>query len=404
MACPVLRAGLRRLLTPEASERWTLYTWLRMLPVLGVAVLATWSLGRNSAVNFWPATLGTQLLGLALITAGMWAADYGTPRCNLVHLVLMQVGSALLGGGSVAALIYEQFYANLGDSIQAQLLQTCAQAFALVSLAVLALVPIRQAALPNIYAGFTALRKWHIRVYRKPRILVVTDLSVEAPGSCSICLNELWEDAGLDGVMRLGCGHLFHTLCINGWLDRRENCPSCRQSVSDLRRCTIIRQKQSKRAAPSLQSQQAGTMVTLLDGRSARLGDVLEPPVPVLSLLLPDVLGMNANVQSEATVVTAAVAGAARAPRTAWPGSVTLGAAPQAGARSELPSPVELRPHAYRPPRARTAPALSTGVVLARISPQPDPQASRSHSRSNSDLSAAPHGLPGQLTNDVPVL
>jgi len=350
-----------------------------MLPVVCIAVLAAWTLGRNSRENFWPSTLGTQVLGLALITAGLWTSEIGTPRCNIIHLVLLQVGSALLAGGSVAALIYERFYANLGQSIQAQLLQTCAQAFALVSLAVLALVPIRQAALPNLYAGCTALRKWHVRKYRKPRTLVVTDLSVEAPGTCSICLNELWEDAGFEGIMRLACGHVFHCLCINGWLDRRENCPSCRQHVSDLRKCTIIRQKAPKRAA-SVSAQPAGTMVTLLDG--ARCGDVLEPRLPVLSLLLPlpSVLGTGetpVRSQSEATVVRAAMAGSANGSRVVRPWPATLGAAPEVGARSTVPSPVELRSHAYQPPRASfhrsfTAPALNGAT---RSSPRLQPQA-----------------------------
>ncbi|CAI0396315.1 unnamed protein product [Linum tenue] len=46
---------------------------------------------------------------------------------------------------------------------------------------------------------------------------------------CSICLEEF--EAGVD-VRRLGsCGHLFHLICIDQWLEGQATCPLCRGSV-----------------------------------------------------------------------------------------------------------------------------------------------------------------------------
>lgn len=47
---------------------------------------------------------------------------------------------------------------------------------------------------------------------------------------CSICLCEV--EPG-DGVRRLpGCGHAFHSACIDIWLLRRADCPLCKQDVA----------------------------------------------------------------------------------------------------------------------------------------------------------------------------
>ena len=42
---------------------------------------------------------------------------------------------------------------------------------------------------------------------------------------CSICLDTLRQS---DAVMRLNCGHLFHTLCCSLALCQKSTCPLCR--------------------------------------------------------------------------------------------------------------------------------------------------------------------------------
>lgn len=171
----------------------------------------------------------------------------------------------------------------------AQLMQTCTQAFALVNLVVLLLVPIRQSAVPSIMDAIKAFRRWHAQNYRKPQELAVADLAAEAPGTCNICLNELWDDESAEGLLRLACSHTYHAACIEGWLYSHETCPMCRRPVPDMRRCTKIVQKPIKEMshANTFGTQQA-TVVTILGGTSrSRSRDDLETRTPVLSILLP---------------------------------------------------------------------------------------------------------------------
>ena len=44
---------------------------------------------------------------------------------------------------------------------------------------------------------------------------------------CSICL----DDVGTKSACNLGCGHLFHTECINQWKDRNDSCPMCKNII-----------------------------------------------------------------------------------------------------------------------------------------------------------------------------
>lgn len=41
-------------------------------------------------------------------------------------------------------------------------------------------------------------------------------------GECSICLNNI--EVG-DLLTNLYCNHSFHSACLKGWLDKREQCP-----------------------------------------------------------------------------------------------------------------------------------------------------------------------------------
>jgi hypothetical protein len=75
--------------------------------------------------------------------------------------------------------------------------------------------------------------------------LVLCDrIEDEAPGHCAICLEALRvmppEEArarssrrdrhGGNGILRLPCGHAFHCVCAEPWLEREDTCPMCRRS------------------------------------------------------------------------------------------------------------------------------------------------------------------------------
>ncbi|KAF3788227.1 NEP1-interacting protein 1 [Nymphaea thermarum] len=47
--------------------------------------------------------------------------------------------------------------------------------------------------------------------------------------SCAICLQDFQDG---DAVRRLPqCLHIFHGVCIDGWLSRRSSCPMCRKEI-----------------------------------------------------------------------------------------------------------------------------------------------------------------------------
>lgn len=47
---------------------------------------------------------------------------------------------------------------------------------------------------------------------------------------CPICLGEMTDTMKIN-VDLIVCGHTFHEECIQMWLDRRKDCPVCRQHI-----------------------------------------------------------------------------------------------------------------------------------------------------------------------------
>lgn len=45
---------------------------------------------------------------------------------------------------------------------------------------------------------------------------------------CSICLVDFEVD---DDVVNLECKHIFHEKCIEEWVDRKKDCPNCREKI-----------------------------------------------------------------------------------------------------------------------------------------------------------------------------
>jgi len=101
--------------------------------------------------------------------------------------------------------------------------------------------------------------RWRDRHWRSPRYTLRCDLATYEPGTCPVCLARLagGDDVAEDGLvpldgsvvqgrdrceplLRLRCGHTFHALCLNAWLDRQSTCPLCRADVGDVRECVQL--------------------------------------------------------------------------------------------------------------------------------------------------------------------
>ena len=53
--------------------------------------------------------------------------------------------------------------------------------------------------------------------------------SLEETHQCSICLNPFEKTCKQKRyVKRLRCGHVFHSVCIDKWIDMKGTCPYCR--------------------------------------------------------------------------------------------------------------------------------------------------------------------------------
>ncbi|KAB2609560.1 RING-H2 finger protein ATL70-like [Pyrus ussuriensis x Pyrus communis] len=62
--------------------------------------------------------------------------------------------------------------------------------------------------------------------------------SVSAPSCCSICLADYEDKDILRGVPI--CGHYFHQICVDKWLQLHPTCPICRNSPLDPSVCLMI--------------------------------------------------------------------------------------------------------------------------------------------------------------------
>ena len=59
---------------------------------------------------------------------------------------------------------------------------------------------------------------------------VVQVIPEEQVDNCPVCMEEA---TGLNIVYTIPCKHKFHSACINGWLQRKRDCPTCRGPVTD---------------------------------------------------------------------------------------------------------------------------------------------------------------------------
>ena len=52
--------------------------------------------------------------------------------------------------------------------------------------------------------------------------------ALDSYGDCPICLEELNKNSSLE---YMPCCHVFHTNCINTWLNEKPTCPVCKINV-----------------------------------------------------------------------------------------------------------------------------------------------------------------------------
>jgi hypothetical protein len=52
---------------------------------------------------------------------------------------------------------------------------------------------------------------------------------VQDQKECSVCLNRFQYQE--DGVVEIGCGHIFHAACLGPWIADHDTCPMCRAFV-----------------------------------------------------------------------------------------------------------------------------------------------------------------------------
>lgn len=83
------------------------------------------------------------------------------------------------------------------------------------------------------------------------------------------------------GILRLPCGHPFHSCCLGEWLDRGEaRCPTCRAPFPGLSKCEciVLRAPESVRSAS--QSDKDTTAVAAVRGAIGLDSELDSPPTP----------------------------------------------------------------------------------------------------------------------------
>tara|TARA_Y100000814_G_scaffold274926_1_gene233961 strand:- start:192 stop:581 length:390 start_codon:yes stop_codon:yes gene_type:complete len=59
-------------------------------------------------------------------------------------------------------------------------------------------------------------------------ITLISNIKCLIKGECPICIEDFKEN---DELYKLRCGHIFHTECIEEWININRICPNCRDTV-----------------------------------------------------------------------------------------------------------------------------------------------------------------------------
>ncbi|GLI63659.1 hypothetical protein VaNZ11_006696 [Volvox africanus] len=245
-------------------------------------------------------------------------------------------------------------------------------------------------------ADFLRFRQVTARLDRFPNA-TAEDLR-RSDGVCIICREEMTE---VGANKRLFCGHVFHVHCLRSWLERQQNCPTCRASV--FRRPAAGQQQ--VQPAPAVQgAEPAGGAVAADGGDVAQRhadasndGAVVRPPVEPH----PAAAAGGASLRHRRVVAANAAgasAGAAGAPAagTEAPSSAGLSrsssqpvTAVEAGdaGTSAVPSGVAAAPASGAAPPA-TGSAVASGASAQEAAAASAPEASTGASGSSAGIGA----------------
>jgi hypothetical protein len=135
--------------------------------------------------------------------------------------------------------------------------------------------------------------KWCIQRPVQAKLVLCDDLAEEAPGECVICLEELAsmpedmaratratkDHSGL-GLLRLPCGHTFHSSCADRWLARELGCPLCRRHVESPKKCSRIclTPRGGGSPSPGRKAVEKTLMLSPRGGSGGSLDDIWESP------------------------------------------------------------------------------------------------------------------------------
>lgn len=71
------------------------------------------------------------------------------------------------------------------------------------------------------------LRKNELQNQKNINPRIKSSFLTEDDTSCAICIMQLNEQK----VLRLNCGHLFHSACVRDWNQANSICPVCRANI-----------------------------------------------------------------------------------------------------------------------------------------------------------------------------
>lgn len=60
--------------------------------------------------------------------------------------------------------------------------------------------------------------------------LPIEVLSESQSTNCAVCMENFSKG---DSTKKMPCNHVFHTLCLDGWLAEQKTCPTCRHELPE---------------------------------------------------------------------------------------------------------------------------------------------------------------------------
>ena len=215
--------------------------------------------------------------------------------------------------------------------------------------------------------------------------------------TCIICREEMAPEGA---NKKLPCGHVFHLPCLRSWLERQQNCPTCRANV-----LTAPGAADSNRRAPAAAADENNNAEAAPPGAGGLLAPPSPPPESLNPASIPAALHGSRLTLPRLASAEAQAAAPAGAPAAAAAAAPAAAAQQPADARVQAPgaarAPAAPQPHPAEPPAAANltrgslrhrhpqAPGTQQGQVRQQQQQQPRP---RHQSRTQSSGAASSGG------------